>query len=320
MVFELRMSCNAGSMSPTIRRVVKRWQRTCSNELSVHACSNAIDDVSGQEEFVRIVKALGPYLDKLVFVGAWCHRLLQFHPLAVPPTFEPLMTEDADIATPDNLPSRSPNLDGALQAGGFKARLSGDGNLPVTKCHPEGDENGLYIEFVAQLQGAGVTRSGEPNDILAVSGVTAQKLRHVDLLLLEPWELELSEPRGFEVGTNGIVVQVANPASYLVQKVLTLRKRRSPAKQSKDALYIHDTLTMFGGSFAALREQAPRVLERLPRKTLREFHELCTALFRDKALMIGAEMIAAATGRANPPSAETIATVCAVGLAQIFAP
>lgn len=30
-----------------------------------------------QEEFARIVKALGPYLDQLVFVGAWCHRLLQ---------------------------------------------------------------------------------------------------------------------------------------------------------------------------------------------------------------------------------------------------
>src|ERR1043165_8999239 len=107
-----------------------------------------------QDELSRIVHAIGPYLDQLVFVGAWCHRLLQLHPLATPLSFEPLMTEDADVATPDRLPSRVPNLDGALAAGGFKARLSGDGRLPVTKYYPDGDEHGLYIEFVAHLNGS----------------------------------------------------------------------------------------------------------------------------------------------------------------------
>src|SRR5207247_753028 len=115
-----------------------------------------------QDELLGIAKALGPYLDQLVFVGAWCHRLLQFHPLATAPSSEPLTTEDADIATPDRLPSRTPNLDEALTAGGFKAREARDGKLPVTKYYPEGEENGLYIQFVAQLQGSGYTRSGEP--------------------------------------------------------------------------------------------------------------------------------------------------------------
>jgi hypothetical protein len=271
-----------------------------------------------QEGFVRIVTALGPYRDQLVFVGAWCHRLLQFHRLATPPAFEPVMTEDADVATPDWLPSRSVTLEEALAAGGFKARLSGDRKLPVTKYYPNGDENGLYIEFVSQLQGSGYTRSGELNDILVVSGVTAQKLRHVDLLLFEPWELELSKQREFDIETDAPVVRVANPASYLAQKVLTLRKRRTPGKQSKDGLYIHDTLAMFGSSFTTLREQAGRVLELLAPKNRREFHELRVALFQDKALMVGAERTASATGRANSPSADTIATVCTVGLEQIF--
>src|SRR4051812_22250061 len=102
-----------------------------------------------QEEFVRIVTALGPYLDQLVFVGAWCHRLLQFHQFAATPGFDVLMTEDADVAIPDWLPSRSVTLDEALTNGGFKASLSGDGKLPVTKYYPNGDENGLYIEFVS---------------------------------------------------------------------------------------------------------------------------------------------------------------------------
>jgi len=273
-----------------------------------------------QEELARIVKALGPYLDQLVFVGAWCHRLLQLHPLATPPAFEPLMTEDADIATPDRLPSHALSLDQALTAGGYKAHLSGNAKPPVTKYYPKGDDNGLYIEFVSQLHGSGYTRTGEPNDILAVSGVTAQRLRHVDILLFEPWKLELSRERGFDLEGDPSLVQVANPASYLVQKVLTLRKRRTAAKQSKDALYIHDTLTIFGSSFTALREQAGRVLERLAPKTRREFHELRVALLQDKALMVGAERTAGATGRANSPSADTIATACTVGLEQIFKP
>ena len=165
-------------------------------------------------ELLRIVNALRPYLDQLVLVGAWCHRLLQFHPLATAVAFDPLMTEDADVATPDRLPSRSPSLDEALTAGGFKAHLSGDGKLPVTKYYPEGDDNGLYVEFVAPLQGSGYTRGGERDDIVRVSGVTAQKLRHVDLLLFEPWALELSQPRGFDVGTETMTVRVASPASY----------------------------------------------------------------------------------------------------------
>lgn len=272
---------------------------------------------SDKEEFVRIVTAMRPYLDQLVIVGAWCHRLLQFHPLAMPPAFEPVMTEDADVATPDRLPARTVSLDEALTAGGFKARLSGDGKLPVTKYYPNNDGNGLYIEFVTQLQGSGYTRGGGLNDILAVSGVTAQRLRHVDLLLFEPWELELSRERGFDVG-DALVVRVANPASYLAQKVLTLRKRSTSTKQAKDALYIHDTLTMFGTAFTALRDEAGRVLERLAPTTRRKFHELRAALFQDKTLMIGAERTAAATGRASSPSAATIAMVCAVGLEQIF--
>lgn len=273
---------------------------------------------SNLEGFVRVIRALEPYLDELVFVGAWSHRLLQFHSLATPPLFAPLMTEDADVAMPERLATRSPSLDTALTAGGFQARLSGDGPLPVTRYHPEGDENGLYVEFITPLRGSGYTREGEPDDTLAVAGITAQKLRYVELLLFEPWKLRCSVERGFDVGTDELDIQIANPASYLAQKVLTLNRRRSGAKRAKDALYIHDTLMMFGDEFAALREQGAQVLQLLPPKTQREFQGLCASLFQDRALVLRAATIAAATGRANPPSAETIATVCTMGLEQLF--
>jgi hypothetical protein len=273
-----------------------------------------------QEGFVRIAKALGPYLDQLVIVGAWCHRLLHFHTLATPPSYTPLMTEDADVATPERLPARAPSIAAALTAGGFRPSLMGSDRLPVMKYYPGDDDKGLYVEFIAPLRGSGYTRSGEPDDILAIAGITAQKLRHVDLLLFEPWQLELAEQHGFDVGSDQIVLRVANPASYLAQKVLTLRKRQSPAKKSKDALYIHDAVTMFGSELTELREQGARVLQLLPPKTQDELQAQRVEIFRDAALMIRAADIAAATGRANPPSPATIRNVCTLGLERIFAP
>lgn len=270
--------------------------------------------------FLELAKAVEPYLDQLVFVGAWCHRLLRFHPLATPPAFVPLMTEDADIATPERLQAKSPSLAEALTTGGFRVEMSGDGKLPVTKYYPKDAETGPYVEFIAPLRGSGYTRAGQPNDLLAASGITAQKLRFVDLLLFEPWQLPLTNQHGFDVGLQELRVQVANPASYLAQKVLTLNRRVNRAKRPKDALYIHDTLSMFASSFALLRDQAAKVLRALPAKTQREFAELCASLFMNKSLMVSAAAIAAATGRAHPPSADTIEAVCTVGLEAIFAP
>jgi hypothetical protein len=273
-----------------------------------------------QDGFVRAVKALSPYLDDLVVAGAWCHRLLHFHPLARPPSFAPLMSEDADVVTPEQLAPRSPSIAEALAAAGFRPSLSGTGQLPVSRYYPDRDDEGFYLEFIAPLRGGGHTRRGEVDDTLAISGILASKLRHVQLLLFEPWRCELSRRQGFEIGGEDVAVLVASPASYLAQKVLALERRKHPAKKSKDALYIHDTLMMFGDALPGFRDQAARVLQQLPPRTRKAFHELRAALFRDHALLVVAADIAAATGRASPPSPVTIGAVCALGLEQLFGP
>jgi hypothetical protein len=265
---------------------------------------------------VRAVKALHPYLDQLVFVGAWCHRLLLFHPRAIAPSFTPLVTEDADLAVPEKMPARKPSIAAALKSAGFEERLIGS-ERPVTKYFSE--TGSLYVEFIAPLRGGPLTRRGEPNDILSIAGIAASKLRYVDLLLFEPWKLGLSDTHGFAVDADDLVIQIANPASYLAQKVLTLNRRLNRVKRVKDALYLHDTLVMFADAFDELREQASAVLHLLPPKTARDFQQLRADLFRDEDLVVRAATMAAATGRANPPSAETIAAVCTYGLEQIFA-
>lgn len=50
------------------------------------------------EKFAQLADAIGPYLDRVVIVGGWAHRLFRHHPLAQPLSYAPLMTRDTDIA------------------------------------------------------------------------------------------------------------------------------------------------------------------------------------------------------------------------------
>ena len=47
-------------------------------------------------------------------------------------------------------------------------------------------------------------------------------------------------------------LQIPNPVSYLVQKVL-IHDRRKPQDRAKDVLYIHDTIELFAGALPDLR-------------------------------------------------------------------
>lgn len=48
--------------------------------------------------FSRLAVALDPWLDQVVIVGGWAHRLYRLHPFAQKLDFAPLMTFDADVA------------------------------------------------------------------------------------------------------------------------------------------------------------------------------------------------------------------------------
>jgi len=82
------------------------------------------------------------------------------------------------------------------------------------------------------------------------AGVTAQKLRHLDLLLIEPWPITIGADQGVPL-PKPTDVMVANPAAFIVQKLL-IQKYRNAAKQAQDVLYIHDTIELFGGALPLL--------------------------------------------------------------------
>lgn len=59
-------------------------------------------------------------------------------------------------------------------------------NPPVTHYALGDDDAGFYAEFLTPLRGSGVKRNGEPDVTVAKAGITAQKLKYLDVMLVEP--------------------------------------------------------------------------------------------------------------------------------------
>lgn len=259
----------------------------------------------------RALQALASVADRLVVVGGTAHRLFPLHELGRDPGYELLVTEDVDVAAPLELQHDGGRdlLDRLLRAG-FEEEVRG-ADEPVYAYRLPGDES-AYLEFIADLVGGGGKRDGGRDRSMRFSGIHAQKLRHVGLLLHAPWEVE-TRSHG-----DALRLRVANPVAFMTQKLLVLRKR-PPAKQFKDLLYVFDTLAIFADSLHELGKRAPRLVPELPAKAkntiLRTARELC---FAETAVSRGAAA-AAAEQRDRPPDSPQIVAACQLGLRRILA-
>ena len=208
---------------------------------------------SDVEYFARLVDALEPWLDQVVIIGGWAHRLYRQHPLAQPLDYEPLGTFDTDIAVPLDLPATGEQIRGRLLERDFREELMGDTQSPAAHYRVQSGDNNFYAEFLAPLEGSAVKRGGRRDVTARVSGVLVQKLRHLELLLQNPWNVMIAPAAGYP--TPGVRrILIPNPAAFLVQKIL-IHEKRDRDRRAKDILYIHDAIETFGGNLAAIREQ-----------------------------------------------------------------
>ena len=208
-----------------------------------------------------------------------------------------------------------------LRQDGFHEDLSGDEIPPVSEYRLGAEEEGsLYVEFLAPQTGGPNKRDGSSDATVEIAGVSAQKLKYLEILFKLPWSVRLNDANGFPLGPEGLQIRVPNPAAYVMQKVIVLPERK-PSKQGKDVLYVHDTLMMFARSFEQLRTQARLVCQQVHPRWVETFNERRMSQFRAVDDRIrSAEQIARSTGRASPPSAETIRAVCEAGLNELFGP
>jgi hypothetical protein len=198
------------------------------------------------DPFVRLITALEPYLDQIVIIGGWAHQLYRQHPAAQQLDYPPLMTLDTDIAMLPGVALREQDIRSRLVAHGFEEEFLGDDRPPATHYRLGDEASGFYAEFLTPLVGAGRDRTGRRIATTEISGVTSQRLRYLEILLHHAWAID------FASGEVTERIRIANPVSFIAQKVLILA-RRDPEDRAKDILYMHDTLEVFGSRLAELR-------------------------------------------------------------------
>lgn len=201
------------------------------------------------DAFARLVAALAPWQSQLVIVGGWAHRLFRHHPLAARPNYQPLLTRDADLAfaNGDHLQG---SIQSALDKAGFKEDLFGEHRPPVSHYRLGEESGGFYAEFLTPLRGSGMKRDGARDVTVIAAGISAQKLRQLDILLIHPWQVTVGEEQGIPL-PRPMPLQIANPVAFIAQKFL-IQGGRPPDKRAQDVLYVHDTLALFGAHLPEL--------------------------------------------------------------------
>ncbi|HEU4559161.1 MAG TPA: GSU2403 family nucleotidyltransferase fold protein [Longimicrobium sp.] len=261
----------------------------------------------------RLVDALRPWLGKLVVVGGWAHRLHRLSPLASAPRYQPVRTLDADLAF-----SLGEKLQGdiaaALKARDFREQLSGEHTPPVTRYTLGDEAQGFFAEFLTPLTGSGIRRNGTADATVRRAGVTAQKLRHLEVLLLDPITVRLSKADGIPL-PEPADVRLANPVSFIAQKLL-IHAVRAPAKRPQDVLYIHDTIDLFGArlnELSALWHE--RIRKSVGRRAANDVERLAGEMFAEVTDVIRSTARIPQDRTLTP---EELRARCAYGLEMIF--
>ena len=203
------------------------------------------------EAFSKFIIALEPWLGEAVLVGGWAHRLYRLDPRARKLGYPPLTTLDGDVAVPPKLKEQESTVRQRLLEAGFTEEFEGDDHPPATHYHYR-KGGGFYAEFLAPLVGSEYDRHGKRKATIEVGGVSSQLLRYIEILLLSPWRVELGEESRFPLSPKR-TVQIANPASFLAQKIL-IHDQRDHRDKAKDLLYMHDTLEVFAETLDELRQ------------------------------------------------------------------
>jgi hypothetical protein len=263
--------------------------------------------------FARLIEALEPWLQQVVIIGGWAHRLYRLDARAQKLTYPPLTTLDSDVAVPDKIDAKEENIRQRLLAAGFQEEFLGEDRPPATHYHL-GGHGGFYAEFLTPLVGSERDRKGERKATREVGGISSQQLRYIDILLLAPWTVRLDKASGYPF-ESARHVQIANPVSFLTQKLL-IQKERDRKDRAKDTLYIHDTIEICAGNLPELRELfAKEIRPKLHVKKAEEVRNAADALFAGMNDTIR-EAVRMAIGR--DLTSESLMETCHAGLKAIF--
>ncbi len=137
------------------------------------------------------------------------------------------------------------------------------------------------IEFLCPLSGVPGGRTGNRTALQVQTGLMAQPLRYLEILMRRPWQVELGRAPEFR-RFKGVLIRVPNPAAYLVQKILIRNQRRKAESIAKDCYYMYEVSVVFRDNLVALGEEYALLKEYLSPSWIKRFERDVRSLFRDE--------------------------------------
>ena len=251
----------------------------------------------------RLLDALEPFLGQLVIIGGWAYRLYWLRDEVVVPTYPPVFTTDTDIAVPRGTELPDGAILNRLNEAGFVEKYFGEDQPPVTHYHVKGGKSAFYAEFLTPLVRR---RRDRAASTIVFGGIVAQALRHLDILMVAPWSVDVGDfPDGAE-----FKVRVPSPVSYIAQKLLVLKDRKREDR-AKDVLYVHDTLELYGARLDLLNQTWRESVRPRIGSTAEEVEALAQQYFAEVTDDIRRAALVAGERKLNP---ETLRRRCDVGL------
>jgi len=193
------------------------------------------------EFLYRVLSAIRPNLKDFVLVGGFASYLYQFHDRAKPTNLSPLLTYDIDLASGGKIPVRGgKSVHQSLSEIGLKEEFTGNCTPPLVRYFPKDKKPSLYVEFLTPLYGSEVKRGVSDITENIQPDLSAEKLRFLDLLLKNPWEMNTSSVPAFNKYPK-LVVKIPRPSMFIMQKILIFRRRTNKSRP-KDFAYIYQIL------------------------------------------------------------------------------
>jgi hypothetical protein len=233
------------------------------------------------EFLIRSVLAVRPYLDRLVLIGGCASALYAYHETASR-GLRPMLTKDVDIASADRLPiaSEEKSLAQLLAEGGFTQASASEGNPPVVKYISKDGGGDYDLEFLCPLRRRRKDRRAEQGSAVRIqSDMVASPLQYLEILLINPWRVDLAKMDPPAPGKVLPRVQLPNPASYVVQKLLIRDRPREAEAKRKDCYYIYNLSVMFRDAIGKIAEEYQNLQEQISPKWLQRFKCVLADIF-----------------------------------------
>ena len=202
-----------------------------------------------QKEFSRFIKLLSDNdcLEHVILIGSWAEYVYQETGL-LKDFNSNIKTMDMDFLIKNlRKPLPEKNLAALARAEGYL--VESDVLTGVTKIY---DKAGLEIEFLIGKKGAGVEQALKTN-----LGVTAQTLRHMEVIIRNTIEVEYFNMK----------ITVPMPEAYTVHKIVINQDRGSKKKKDQIAIgNIWRTLDLV---------EVKKLAETLTKKEQKAFNQYC---------------------------------------------